>query len=398
MAGVPWVFLAGIPPPGLHWVTHFGDKGLWLIFPYLKSSARLMLAQILSNSWSESRGGHEGAPRLWSQAERAGGVQLDKKGSREPGQSLKGLQESCRGAGDKGWRDRTQGMAPTNLSLNWERDGSGDRNEGGNGDGKRNRDGNWSEDRDGNRDRHKHKDEHGEGNGNGDRNGDENGDRNGEENKDKDGNKNKDGNRNKHGDRIKDKHGNKDKDGDRNGDRNKHRNRCRNWDRDGKRTRDGNGNKNRMGIGIDRNMGTEMGMKMVTGMGMGTRIRMGIGMGTGTTLSGGFSPFLGGRGKERLREKKGGDQSEGIQGCGTTATCPGSLENLGAQGPMGLGEPKNWGLCELRDTESLETPKSGVLGSSGTWGAWKPWELRNPGSSGTWCAWKPQNLESGWEW
>lgn len=69
MAGVPWVLLAGIPS-GLRWVTQFGDKGsgaihdLWLIFPYLKSSARLMLAQILSNCWSESRGGREGAPRL----------------------------------------------------------------------------------------------------------------------------------------------------------------------------------------------------------------------------------------------------------------------------------------------------------------------------------------------
>ncbi|XP_059693926.1 coiled-coil domain-containing protein 12 isoform X1 [Haemorhous mexicanus] len=39
--------------------------------------------------------------------------------SSEPCQGLQGLQESWRGTGDKGWRDRTQGMAPTARGQGW---------------------------------------------------------------------------------------------------------------------------------------------------------------------------------------------------------------------------------------------------------------------------------------
>uniref|UniRef100_A0A8C9KUB4 Uncharacterized protein n=1 Tax=Serinus canaria TaxID=9135 RepID=A0A8C9KUB4_SERCA len=39
--------------------------------------------------------------------------------AQSPWQGLKGLQESWRGTGDKGWRDRSQGMAPSARGQGW---------------------------------------------------------------------------------------------------------------------------------------------------------------------------------------------------------------------------------------------------------------------------------------
>ncbi|GAB0180991.1 hypothetical protein GRJ2_000564400 [Grus japonensis] len=68
--------------------------------------------------WSESRGGHgddvrAGAPLLWRQAERVGLVQPGEEKAagrpQSPFQSPKGLQESWRGAGDKGREGQAKG-------------------------------------------------------------------------------------------------------------------------------------------------------------------------------------------------------------------------------------------------------------------------------------------------
>ncbi|XP_063255737.1 uncharacterized protein LOC134551722 [Prinia subflava] len=84
----------------------------------------------LSLGWGGASSGSFAAPWGWGTALRElssgdGSWGCSPGEEKDPGrpwssfQGLKGLQESWRGTGDKGWRDRTQGMAPTARGQGW---------------------------------------------------------------------------------------------------------------------------------------------------------------------------------------------------------------------------------------------------------------------------------------